>query len=365
MQTLQADVGQALLGGLQSPQPPPAETILTALINELADVPDEFILILDDYHLIRAKAVHDALAFLLEHLPPQMRLIIATRKDPLLPLARLRARGQMTEIRARDLRFTLSEAVEFLNQAMGLGLSGGDVDALEARTEGWIAGLQLAALALQNQDAARASGFIANFAGDDRYVVDYLVDEVLEQRPQGTRDFLLQTSILDRLSGPLCDAVCQASDNGGAQSTLETLEQANLFIVPLDNKRQWYRYHHLFAELLRARLSQSRPELLPELHRRASAWYAAHGSRSEAIGHSLAAQDWERVVQLIDQLVNDVMGGSAYFTTILGWLDALPQDVVRARPRLGIVRAWMLQLMLQAEAAELCLQELENTASGP
>ena len=243
-----------MLGVLQSPQPPPTESILTTLLNEITTIPDDFVLVLDDYHVIDAKPVDQALTFLLEHLPPQMHLVIATREDPQLPLARLRARGQLTELRAADLRFTPAEAAEFLNQVMGLNLSAEDIAALETRTEGWIAGLQLAAISMQGQQDA--TSFIKSFTGSHHFVLDYLVEEVLQQQPESVQTFLLRTSILDRLCGPLCDAVLLDPPASG-QATLEYLERANLFIVPLDNERRWYRYHHLFADLLRQRLQQS------------------------------------------------------------------------------------------------------------
>ena len=281
LQTIAANVGEGLLAMLQSPQPPPPETILTALLNEIAAIPEPFVLVLDDYHAVDARAVDEALAFLLEHLPPQMHLVIATREDPQLPLARLRARGQLTELRATDLRFTPSEAAGFLNQVMGLNLSAEDIAALETRTEGWIAGLQLAALSMQgHQDAA---GFIQSFTGSHHFVLDYLMEEVLQQQSESVQTFLLRTSILDRLCGPLCDAVLLDPSASG-QETLEYLERANLFIVPLDNERRWYRYHHLFADLLRQRLQQStvspggdEGRLIDELHRRASIWYEDNG----------------------------------------------------------------------------------------
>jgi LuxR family maltose regulon positive regulatory protein len=362
---IEATIGEGALGMLQSPQPPPTEAVLTSLLNEIAAIPDRIILVLDDYHLIEAQPIHDALTFLLEHLPPPERglhLVIATRDDPHLSLARLRARGQLTELRATDLRFTSSEAAEFLNQVMGLALSEEDIAALETRTEGWIAGLQLAAISMQGREDV--TGVIQSFTGSQRYVLDYLVEEVLEQQSESIQTFLLQTSILNRLTGSLCDAVCSVGtvtgqDNG--QTTLEILENANLFIVPLDGERRWYRYHHLFADLLRNQLKASQPDLVPALHRQASAWYAANDLRPEAIAHSMAAEDWERVAQLIDKVVNDVMGGGAYLTDVLGWLDTLPQEVVRARPRLGIVRAWMLMLMRHNDDAERCLHELEET----
>jgi LuxR family maltose regulon positive regulatory protein len=246
------NIGEGVLGMLQSPQPPPTEAILTSLINEIAAIPDRIIVVLDDYYIIESSPVDDALTFALEHLPPQMHLVIATREDPQLPLARLRARGQLTELRATDLRFTSSEAAEFLNQVMGLDLSTEDIAALEIRTEGWIAGLQLAALSMQgHQDAA---SFIRSFTGSHHFVLDYLLEEVLEQQSESVQTFLLQTAVLDRLTGPLCNTLT-GQDNG--QAILEMLERANLFIVRLDEERRWYRYHHLFADLLHQRLRRT------------------------------------------------------------------------------------------------------------
>src|SRR5205085_8495126 len=246
-------IGEGVLNALQSPQPPPPEAVLTALLDEIAAIPDHFILVLDDYHVLEAQPVDQALAYLVEHLPPQMHLVIATREDPALPLARLRARGQLTEVRATDLRFTPAEAAAFLNQAMGLHLSIEDIAALERRTEGWIAGLQLAALSLQGHEDA--ASFIRSFTGSHHFVLDYLLEEVLHQQDARLQTFLLRTSILDRMTGPLCDAVLMDPSVSG-QETLEYIERANLFLVPLDNERRWYRYHQLFADLLRQRLQQ-------------------------------------------------------------------------------------------------------------
>ncbi len=279
LQTIAPNIGENILSVLQSPQPPPIESVLTALINEIAEIADNpstppmvagrgFTLVLDDYHVIEAQPIDQALAFLLDHLPPQMHLVIASRANPSLPLPRLRARGEMIELRADDLRFTPDEATTFLNQMTGLDFSVEDVTALETRTEGWIAGLQLAALSMRG--TADIPGFIATFTGSNRYIIDYLTDEVLRQRPEGTRDFLLQTSILNRLTAPLCDAVT-GQYNG--QIILEKLEDANLFLIPLDNERRWYRYHHLFADLLRQRLHQQQPDNVADLPIRASAWY--------------------------------------------------------------------------------------------
>src|SRR6266853_5438825 len=318
LQTIAATIGEGALGVLQSPQPPPSESILTALLNEITTLPDHFVLVLDDYHVIDAKPVDMALAFLVEHLPPQMHLVIATREDPQLPLARLRARGHLTELRATDLRFTASEAAGFLTQVMGLSLSTEDIAALEDRTEGWIAGLQLAALSMQGHPDV--PGFIRAFAGDHRYIVDYLVEEVLQRQPEPVRSFLLQTAILDRLHGPLCDAVT-GQEEGNAR--LEALERGNFFVVPLDDKRHWYRYHHLFAEVLSAHLLAEQPDQVATLHRLASEWYEQHGLAADAIRHALAAADFARAADLVE-LALPAMRRNRQEATVLDWLKALP-----------------------------------------
>ena len=354
LQTIAAKIGEGVLGVLQSPQPPPTESILTALLNEITTLPDHFVLVLDDYHVIDAKPVDKALTYLVEHLPPQMHLVIATREDPQLPLARLRARGQLTELRAADLRFTAAEAAEFLNQVMGLSLSAADIAALEDRTEGWIAGLQLAALSMQgHQDVP---GFIRAFAGDHRYIVDYLVEEVLQRQPEPVRSFLLQTAILDRLNGPLCDAVT-GQEEGNAR--LEALERGNFFVVPLDDKRHWYRYHHLFAEVLSAHLLAEQPDQVATLHRRASEWYEQHGSVADAIRHALAAEDFERAADLVE-LAIPAMRQSRQEATVLGWLKALPDELVRARPVLSVGYAWALLLNGELEGVEARLRDAER-----
>ncbi len=273
------------LAALQSPQPPGSELILTMLLNEIAGLGERLVLVLDDYHVIDANAVEQAMTYLIDHQPPQMHLVIATREDPALPLARYRARGQMTELRAADLRFTPGEAAEFLNRMIGLNLSLEDITALERRTEGWIAGLQLAALSMQGR--SDTAGFIQAFTGSNRFVLDYLAGEVLERQPEDVRNFLLQTAIFDRLSGSLCDAV--TGDDGG-KAMLGSLERDNLFVFPLDDERQWYRYHHLFADVLQAHLREARPEQLASLHRRASAWYEENGFPPDAIRHALGGQ---------------------------------------------------------------------------
>ena len=337
---IMANIGAGVLGVLQSPQPPPTESILTALINEITTIPDNFIFVLDDYHVIDAKAVDNALTFLLEHLPSQMHLVIATREDPHLPLSRLRVRGQLTELRAADLRFTPSEAAEFLNQVMGLNLSAEDIASLENRTEGWIASLQLAALSMQgHQDAA---SFIKSFTGSHHFVLDYLIEEVLHQQSKNIQTFLLRTSILDRLCGFLCDAVLLDPSTSG-QETLAYLEHANLFIVHLDNERHWYRYHHLFADVLRMHLNAEQPDQVSALHRRASEWYEKNGSTDNAIRHALAAEDFERAATLIE-LAEPEMRRSRQGATVteLGWLKALPDELVHFRPVLSVAYAFAL-----------------------
>src|SRR3712207_2120202 len=354
LRTIAPNIGEGVSGMLRSPQPPPTESILTALLNELNTVPDDFVLILDDYHVIDARPVDDALTFLLEHLPPQLHLVISSREDPHLPLARLRARGQLTELRAADLRFTASEAAEFLKGVMGLSVSAEEIAALETRTEGWIAGLQLAALSMQGREDV--PGFIRAFAGDNRYVLDYLVDEVLQRQPERIRSFLLQTSILDRLSGPLCDAIT-GQDDGRAM--LEALERGNFFVVPLDDKRHWYRYHHLFAEVLYAHLLQERPDQVPTLHRRASEWYEHNGSAADAIRHALAAEDFERAADLVELAV-PAMRRSRQEATLLGWLKALPDELFHVRPVLSVHYAGTLLQSGQLEGVEERLRDAER-----
>ncbi len=354
LQTIAPNIGEGISGVLRSPQPPPAESVLTALLNEIATIEDDFVLVLDDYHAVDARAVDDALAFLLEHLPPQAHLVIATREDPQLSLARLRARGQLNELRAADLRFTPSEAAEFLEGVMGLDLSAEDIAALETRTEGWIAGLQLAALSMRGREDV--PGFIRAFAGDNRYIVDYLVEEVLQQQPESVRGFLLQTSILDRLSGPLCDAVTGQEDGRGM---LEVLERGNLFVVPLDDRRQWYRYHHLFAEVLYAHLMQERPDRVSTLHRRASEWHEHNGSAADAIRHALAAEDFERAANLVELAV-PAMRRSRQEATLLGWLKALPDELFQFRPVLGVYFAGTLLQSGQLDGVEDRLRDVER-----
>lgn len=328
IQTVCPGVGASTRDLLQA-DPAAIEGSLAGLLNEISSSSCEFVLVLDDYHVIEARPIHDGIAFMLDHMPPTMHLFITSRADPPLPFARLRARGQMTEIRAADLRFTADEAAAFLNNTMGLSLSAQDVASLEARTEGWIAGLQLAALSLQGR--TDIAGFIAEFAGDDRYIVDYLVEEVLERQPPAVRQFLLQTSILDRLSGPLCDALTESE---GGRATLEALERGNLFVVPLDDKRQWYRYHHLFADVLRAHLLEEQPDSAPALHARASRWFERNDQSAHAIRHALAAGDFARAAALIE-IVFPEMLRHRQDVTLGTWLQALPDELIRLRPVLS------------------------------
>jgi LuxR family maltose regulon positive regulatory protein len=351
---LQPGSGRTALALLGSPQVPSIETILTTLLNELVDLSTDAVLVVDDYHLIESQTIHEVLTFLIDHLPPRMHLVIATRMDPPLPLPRLRARGEMTELRAADLRFTPEEAATFLNRVMGLELSAEDTAELEGRTEGWIAGLQMAALAMR--DHADVSGFIAAFTGSNRHVVDYLAEEVLARQPEELRTFLLKTSVLDRMCAPLCNAVTGHADG---QTTLERLEHANLFVIPLDDERHWYRYHHLFADVLSQRLQQTQARLVPELHKRACGWFERQGLVGEAINHALAAQDWERAVRLIESNgVTIVLGRQ--IQTMLGWIDRVPEELARERPALCTIRALALVLRNRPDDAEASLREAER-----
>jgi LuxR family maltose regulon positive regulatory protein len=362
LQMLHPGLGQPALAHLHSVQRLQAESFLIALINAISTHPGDLALVLDDYHVVEEPAIHNTLSYLLEHLPRQIHLVIATRTDPPLPLARLRALGQLIELRASDLSFTSEESANFLNGVMNLNLSAEGLATLEKRIEGWIAGLQLAALSLQGREDV--SGFIEAFAGDHRHVADYLVAEVLRRQPEGIQTFLLQTSILNRLGASLCEAVT-GQRNG--QAMLEWLERANLFTVPLDSERCWYRYHHLFADFLRARLHRLQPASVPELHRRACAWYADNGLPNEAIDHALGAGEFQLAARLIERIAGPILQGADVRRT-LGWFRALPDDLVRTMPRLCIVHAWALTIVSQLDAAkarlhdaERCLTELAGT----
>ena len=344
-------------GALQQLAGTPSSTdaALVALLNDLATLPRDLVLVLDDLHLVEATAVHDGLAFLLEHRPPQLHLVLATRVDPPLPLARLRARGDLLEVRAADLRFTAEEAAAYLNGPMGLALSARDVVTLGGRTEGWVAALQLAALSLQGRDDP--SGFIAGFAGDDRHVVDYLAEEVLGRQPADVRDFLLETSILERLCGPLCDAV---TGRGDGRAALVALERANLFLVPLDDRREWYRYHHLFADVLRSHLVHERGGGVGGLHRRASTWFEAGGDVGEAVRHALAAGDVDRAAGLMERAMT-AMRRARREGELAGWVRALPEEVVAVRPVLAVAFVGVLAQVGAFETVEKRLDDLDRT----
>ncbi len=351
-QRVDEEIGLPLLNALQSPQLPPVEKVLTGVLNEVAARADPLILVLDDCHLISEAAVLQVMEFLLQAQPTQLHLVVTTREDPELPLARLRARDQLTEIRARDLRFTLEESGIFFRAVMGLALSEQDVAVLEERTEGWAVGLQLAALSMQKQADPKA--FIADFSGSQRHILDYLTDEVIHQQPEDIQHFLLQTAILDRLCGPLCNAVTGQNDGS---ALLAHLEAANLFVIPLDEERRWYRYHHLFSDLLRGQLARSMPELIPGLHRRASRWYEENGDIRAAIDHALQDSDLSRAFHLIEQSITMIYQGEV--TTVLGWFDRLPEAILEPAPMLCVYKAWALALMRRGTRrgeVELALQ---------
>ncbi|HXD09808.1 MAG TPA: LuxR C-terminal-related transcriptional regulator [Anaerolineales bacterium] len=362
LQELQTDIGAKAFSLLQSPQAPPINSILTSLINDITAFSDSLVVVLDDYHVIDTSTIHSALTFLIEHSPPNMHLILTTRMDPRLPLSRWRAHDELTELRANDLRFTADETAAFLNQAMGLNLSVAEVSALEARTEGWIAGLQIAALSMQgHEDASR---FIQAFSGSNRHILGYLAEEVLSKQSDSTQKFLLRTSILDRLCGSLCDAVTGAA---GGQTILENLEHANLFIIPLDGEGKWYRYHHLFAEVLRAHLQKTKPDLMQELHRRASAWYEQDALMVEAINHALEAEDYERAMRLIEPIGIAAFFGSTMLYNVQAWLAKLPDSALRSQPKICLIHAWLLlnqgslaNALSRLDEAELALQRVRT-----
>ncbi len=399
LQTVEGDIGKGVLDALPSPATAPAslrehpgaepsgrgtgewiEELVTTLINQIASVPGPLVLVLDDYHLITAQPTHAAVAFLLDHLPGNLHMVIATRSDPPLPIARLRARGQLIELRQTDLRFTPEEATEFLNQVMQTELSANDVTALTSRTEGWIAGLQMAALALQarlpqvclpqarvsTQGRNELSSFVAAFTGSQHYILDYLMEEVFQRQPENVCSFLLQTSILERMSGPLCDAVISAPPLPGersSQTMLERLEHANLFVFSLDDHQRWYRYHRLFADLLRKRLYEVHADLVPTLHRRASEWYEQNGHRAEAIDHAISASDLERAARLVEQVAEATLMRSE-IVTLLSWVEKLPDELVRARPDLCVSHAWALLISGQPlDVVQSRLKDIDTSST--
>jgi LuxR family transcriptional regulator, maltose regulon positive regulatory protein len=357
LQTHDAQLGTTALALLRTPQPAPPEAVLVVLTNDLVERGGgDFALVLDDYHVITAQSIQRGMAFLLEHLPQQMHLILAARADPPLPLARLRVQGQLTEVRTADLLFRAAESSAFLQAVMGLTLLPEAIATLERRTEGWIVGLQLAALSLQGR--ADISGFLAAFSGTHRYVLDYLSEEVLARQSEPVQTFLLHTCILERLSGSLCDAVTAQE---GSQAMLEVLYRANLFVVALDDERGWYRYHHLFAQALRSHLQQREPTLPPVLHQRASQWYEQHELPVEAVQHALAIPDFELAARVIEPIALPVaFQGQIY--TVLGWLNALPEALMRTRPRLCVYYARLLTFTNQLEATKELLQQAERGA---
>jgi LuxR family maltose regulon positive regulatory protein len=336
----------------------PVQVVLPTLLNDLDTIASPMVLILDDYHLVVNRAVHEQMAFVIGRIPANLHLVVATRSDPMLPLARLRASGELAEMRSDDLRFGASEAHHLLNDVLGLDLADADIQLLHQRTEGWAAGLYLAALSLAGR--ADAPAFVRTFAGDNRHIVDYLMAEVLEGQPPELRSFLLRTSVLGRLSGALCDAVLQTS---GSASVLAKIERENLFVVPLDMSRRWYRYHQLFGELLRTELRRSEPDLVADLHRRAAAWFEAAGLVDEAVRHLVAAGDIARSADLIAaDWVNEFNGGG--LSTVAGWLDLLPDESVLQDPRLSVARAWIALSVGQLDDAAEWIEVVETGSPG-
>jgi len=346
--------GENILSALKSINNPVIDSLLTLLVNEIAMGGVETTLVLDDYHLIANQQIHEALGFMIDHLPLNMHLVISGRADPPLHLSRLRARGQMTEIRPSDLRFTKVEAAVFLNDLMRLDLSPENIAALETRTEGWIASLQLAALSLEGREDKEE--FVAAFSGSHHYIIDYLVDEVMSRQPEDLQSFLRRTSILDRFCAPLCDALL---DTTNSRQVLRKLEAANLFLVPLDDERHWFRYHHLFADFLRQRLSEREPQSIPELHQRASIWLEQNDLVTEAIDHALEGKDFEAAARLVESIGPDMMMQSE-FDRLTTWLDAMPKELVCSWPWLCIIRAWMCQRWVMLDEGEHYLQCAEK-----
>jgi len=357
LQTVNADIGKSAMGLLQSPQAAPIESVITTIINEISEIDKDFAFVLDDYHMIEAQSVHDSLHFFLNHLPLQVHLVIASRSDPPMPLAYLRAQNQLMELRATDLRFIPEETTSFLNDVMSLGLHVEDVASLESLTEGWIASLQLAALSMQGRKDI--STFIAEFSGSSRYIMDYLIEEVLHRQETDTQSFLLETAILDRFTASLCDAVTGRNDS---QAKLAHLEATNLFLMPLDDERRWYRYHHLFGDLLLNQLLQSQQGRMAELHLKASQWFEQEGLTEEAISHALAAKDFERAANLIEAVALAMVTRS-HCPTVLSWLEKLPSTLITNRPWLCFCGALANQLAGHPDAVEPLLQSAESAMS--
>jgi LuxR family maltose regulon positive regulatory protein len=354
LQTHQKGAGESVLTMLHSPRPQPIEVMMTTLINEVAAIQNDVTITLDDYHVISSAEIHQAVTFLIDHLPPRMHLIIATRADPPLPLARLRGRRAMVEIRADDLRFTREEATVFLNSIMGLALKEEEVSSLDTRTEGWITGLHMAALSMQGRKDT--ADFIKDFTGSHRFILDYLIEEVLKLQPVDVQDFLIKTSVLDRLSASLCDSVTGRDDSG---DILLDLERTNLFIIPLDESRKWYRYEHLFTDLLRHRLGNIHEMNQAELHGKASRWYESNEFIADAIHHALEAQDWERSATLIEKIAEDLLKRGEVMT-LMGWFRALPDEALRSHPQVYTGCCWSLILTGQFNLAETVLEYAEK-----
>lgn len=359
LQSMDGRVGEDSLAMLRASPPSPIETILPTLLNELERIQKDFILVLDDFHVITNRQIQEGVMFLVDHLPRTAHVILATRADPPWQLARLRSRGEMAELRIDDLRFTIEETTAFMNEIMDLSLEPEDILALDARTEGWIAGLQMSALSIQGR--ADTSGFIRTFSSSHRFILDYLVEEVLERQPADIQEFLSRTSILGCLNASLCDAVTGRADS---QDVLMRLERANLFLLPLDDERLWYRYHPLFAELLRVSLAQKWPDLVPEIHRRASEWYMANGLIAEAVDHATAIGDVDYVARLIERNAISVIAiFNQQLLPLVDWLNRLPEHYLHARPRLVLVQAWALAYSGELESSEAAIRKLEHIIS--
>ncbi|KPL77277.1 hypothetical protein ADN00_09070 [Ornatilinea apprima] len=360
------DFGETIIAAIRLAQPPPTESILAWLVNELVERREELIIVLDDYHVIKLETIHTAINFLIEHLPSQIHLVIATRSDPPLGLPRLRSRLWLTEVRSAQLRFSRSEAEEFLSEVMGLNLSSDMLALLEKRTEGWIVGLQLAGLSLRG--ASDPDGFVQAFSGSHLYILDYLIDEVLQRQPPEIQAFLLQTSILNRMSASLCDAVWkpQETPSQGIRSSedcLAYINRNNLFLISLDDERRWFRYHHLFADLLRHQLARSMGNQVDDLHQRASCWFEQQGLISEALWHAIRANDYNRAADLIETRAHDLIL-QGYIVRIGEWLAAVPDDLVLARPLLSLYQAWYLVLTGEAQPVETYLSAVEHHLKG-
>lgn len=355
LEELQPGIAQSVRGSLATPQPP-IHSILRILINEISETASDSFLILDDYHHVDDPAIHDTLTFFIDHLPSNLHLVIASRSQPPLPLARWRAGSRLYELREDDLRFTRAEVGAFLNEVRGLNLMPGEIVALESRTEGWIAGLQLVALWLQGHDDTSKRNFVSAFTGSQRYILDYLVEEVLQRQPDAIKTFLLHTSILDRLSSSLCNALTGGKDG---QVILEFLERAHLFTIPLDQEQRWYRYHHLFRDVLYHQLTRTEPDFLPELHRRAAGWFVRAGSTDDAIRHACAAQEWDQAIELIEPAISHAWNRGEV-RKIITWLGPLPDDRLAAHPHLSLYYSRALLLGGKMDAAEQRLQASEK-----